>query len=129
MSNTLLERWHEAVRTVDGDLLASLLHEDVELHSPFVWKPKKGKEISHFILSNIGSLLENFVYHREWVQDNEHALEFSAQVNGLSVKGMDLITWNDNGEIVRFEVMLRPANAVLTIGEIMTQKLKDAGLM
>ncbi|NIB43698.1 nuclear transport factor 2 family protein [Pseudomaricurvus alkylphenolicus] len=124
-----LERWHRAVLEKDMDLLAELLHKDVEFHSPTVWQPKQGREIVHYILSMISDIFENFTYHREWMDGDSFALEFSAEVQGKSLKGIDLIRWNEQGQIVHFEVMLRPLNALNLVFAEMTHRLQDAGFI
>ena len=39
-------------------------------------------------------------------------MEFSAKIGDLSLKGIDLIQFNDEGKIKDFEVFVRPANAL-----------------
>lgn len=50
-------------------------------------------------------------------------LEFSAQVNGKQLKGIDMIRFDEAGKIVEFEVMIRPLNALQALGEEMAQPL------
>ncbi len=129
MNNKNLERWHQVVLEKDFDLLQELLDENVEFHSPTVWQPKLGREVTAYILQMIIDIFENFQYHREWTEGNNFALEFSAQVDGKNLKGIDLIRWNDEGKIVHFEVMLRPINSLQLVFEKMTQRLRDAGFI
>lgn len=129
MNNKNLERWHKVVLEKDFDLLQELLDENVEFHSPTVWQPKVGREVTAYILQMLIDIVENFQYHREWIEGNDFALEFSAQVDGKNLKGIDLIRWNDEGKIVHFEVMLRPINTLQLVFEKMTQRLRDAGFI
>ena len=39
-------------------------------------------------------------------------LHFAAEVDGLSVEGIDMIHWNDDEEITSFKVMIRPFKAL-----------------
>ena len=97
--------------------------------SPFFWKPKKGPAIAGAILRSATAVFSNFSYHREWLDGNDWALEFSAKVGDLSVKGIDLIRWNDEGQIVEFEVLVRPANGLQALGMAMAAKLAEMGVM
>jgi len=50
-------------------------------------------------------------------------LEFSAEVNGKQLKGIDLVRFDEQGRIVDFEVMVRPFNGLQALGEEMGQRL------
>ncbi len=127
MSDQNLERWHKVVFEQDMELLQTLLDENVEFHSPTVWSPKLGRDVTAFILSNVIDLFEDFQYHREWTDGNEMALEFSASVRGKNVKGVDLIRWNDEGKIIHFEVLVRPLNGLQALFEEMSDRVVAAG--
>ena len=78
-------------------------------------------------LSSAVRVLEDFTYHRQFVGDNAVVLEFSARVGQLSVKAdVDLIQFNAAGQIVDFEVMVRPANGLQALAVAMTQQLASA---
>lgn len=51
------------------------------------------------------------------------ALEFSGTVDGLHVKGVDLITVNSAGKITSIEVLIRPLNALQRFFEQMGAKV------
>ena len=122
-----LERWHRVVLEKDMGLLGEILDDSVEFHSPTIWKPKMGKDVTHFILSSVIEIFQDFRYHREWVEGNDMALEFSAGVLDKGIKGIDLIKWNDEGKIVHFEVMVRPLNGLQALFDEMTARLVAAG--
>ena len=65
------------------------------------------------------------LYHRQFfTADGKNAtLEFSAVVNGKQLKGVDLITFNDDGLITEFEVMVRPASGLMALGEEMGTRI------
>ena len=46
-------------------------------------------------------------------------LEFSANVSGKSLKGIDMIKFNDQGKIIDFEVMIRPMSGLAALAEQM----------
>ena len=129
MNQALLDRWHKVVFEKDMDTLNELLAEDVEFHSPTVWAPKEGREITAYILQMVIDIFQDFKYHREWISEDSFALEFSAMVGDKKIKGVDLIRFNSEGKIIHFEVLLRPMNGLQLMFEKMTEHLKEAGFI
>ena len=113
MSNTTtklaLKKWHSMIETRDMSILNELLADDVVFRSPVAFKPYEGKQVVFFILTNVIQVFENFTYHREFFTEDEQSivLEFSAIVSGKQLKGIDMIRFNEQGQIVDFEVMIR----------------------
>ena len=124
-----IESWHEFVQTKDETILDALFTEDIEFHSPFVWKPKRGKIITKAIIFAVIETFQNFHYVRQIVGGENAVLEFEAEIEGLTLRGVDLLTFNENGQIEHFEVMIRPANALLKVGKAMTKKLTEKGFI
>ena len=77
------------------------------------------------ILQTVITIFENFTYHRSFASDDglEIVLEFSALVDGKSLKGIDMIRFNQDGKIVDFEVMVRPFNALAALGKAMGERV------
>lgn len=122
-----LDLWHEIVFDRRLEILGDLLAEDMVFRSPFLWKPYHGRYPAFVILSIVSEVFREFAYHRELVMDHLWALEFSARVGDLSVKGIDLIELNKDGLIQEFEVFVRPANGLLALGDEMRRKLAEKG--
>ena len=126
---TGLEQWHTVVKNQDMALLNDILADEVEFHSPTVWKPKQGKQITAYILKTVMGIFQDFTYHRQFISGNSVVLEFSAMVAGKNIKGIDMIRWNDQGKIEHFEVMIRPINGLQLMLDKMTKNLQDAGFV
>ena len=126
-NKVLLEKWHKVVFEKDLKTLDELISEKITFYSPVVFKPKTTKEEAIFVLSNVIEVLKDFKYYREFFDGNNWALEFSALVNGKSVKGIDLIEFNNDGQIVNFEVLIRPLSGLIALGEDMNKRFADAG--
>ena len=122
--NETLARWHEFVESPNTETLKEILAEDVEFHSPFVWKPKAGKAITTQILMTVTTVFEDFRYIREIHGEKDFVLEFEARVGELTLRGVDLIKLDANGKIIDFEVMVRPANALQALGMEMGRRLQ-----
>lgn len=132
MTNSIIhksiERWQEMVETRDMNILNELLSEDVVFRSPVVYKSYAGREIVSFILSNVIQILENFTYHREFMSDDglNIVFEFSAKIGDKDLKGIDMIQFNHKGEIVDFEVMIRPRNGLDALAILMVQRMENS---
>lgn len=118
-----LSEWHRIVSEKDVDSLARLLAEDVSLAAPPYWEPFRGRVIAHHLLGLILDTIEEFTYHREWRNGSEYALEFTGTVAGLNLQGLDLISLNDRGEVQKLDVLIRPANAVEALREIVAPRI------
>ncbi len=121
-----LAKWHRFVNEKDEQALFEALADDVLFRSPVLWKPKEGKVMAMLYLSSAARVLEDFTYHRQFVGDNAVVLEFSARVGTLSMKGVDIIQFNAEGQIADFEVMVRPASGLQALGAAMAQQLASA---
>ena len=118
-----VDLWRRAVFERDLNLLGQLLDTQIAFRSPITWQPNVGKEYALLILSTVITVFEDFHYHRQWIDGNDWALEFSARIGDRHLKGIDLIRWNDAGQIVEFEVLIRPANALQALGQAMAERL------
>jgi len=121
-----LAKWFKFVSGKDTQALAEALADDVLFRSPVLWRPKEGKATAMLYLSSAVRVLEDFTYHRQFVNDSAVVLEFSARVGQLSVKGVDIIQFNAEGHIVDFEVMVRPANGLQALAVAMAHQLASA---
>jgi len=116
-----LEKWHDMIQSNDLSNLNDLLADEVVFRSPVAHKPYEGKQVVFFILTNVIQVFENFTYHREfYTEDGENVvLEFSANVGDKSLKGIDMIRFNEHGKIIDFEVMIRPMSGLAALAEQM----------
>lgn len=122
-----IDRWHEMLATHDMSILNELLAEDVVFRSPVAFQPYPGKQVVFFILSNVIQVFENFTYHREFISEdgNNVVLEFSAQVSDKKLKGVDMIQFNEEGQIIDFEVMIRPKSGLEALAVQMGQRMQS----
>ena len=120
-----LETWHRLIETRDLSGLPAIVHADAEFRSPMAFKPYRSREAVVLILSTVITIFENFTYHRTLVSEDglNVVLEFSADVGGKSLKGIDLVRFDEDGLIVEFEVMIRPLNGLQALGAEMGARL------
>jgi hypothetical protein len=119
-----LDRWHGIVLKRDGEALRAMLAENVVFRSPYLWEPYHGRQAAWLILTTVSEVLQDFAYHRELIDGHNWALEFSARVGDLSLKGIDLIRLDDDGLIAEFEVFIRPSNSLRALGVEMARRLR-----
>jgi len=119
-----LDGWHRFVASGDRDLLAALLSEHIVFRSPFVQSPIPGRTGTLLVLTTVVQIFENFRYHRSFVAgSHDAALEFSPNIGKWQLKGVDLIRFDEGGEMVEFEVMIRPIKALQALGEEMGNRI------
>ena len=124
-----LAAWHQVVKSRSPEALSALLDDDVVFHSPVVHTPQRGKAITTQYLMAAMQVLNNpkFQYLREIADANNAVLEFATELDGIQINGVDLITWNDQGRIVDFKVMVRPLKAVNMLHQQMGAMLQRLG--
>jgi hypothetical protein len=119
-----LARWHEVVESRDPSKLPEMIAADAVFRSPAVHTPQQGRELVTAYLA--GALLvlgPELTYHDEWTRERDAVLRFTTVVDGLQVEGVDLITWDDDGQIVGFTVMVRPFKALEAVIRRMQEEL------
>ena len=125
-THSYLKKWHYGLTSNDPKLLDEILDESCIFTSPIVFKPIEGKEMSKLYLMGAGQTfdMDRFKYVRELVDGPDSVLEFETYIGDISVNGVDIIRWNDEGKIVDFKVMIRPLQAIGALQEKMSQALK-----
>ena len=123
----LLQQWHRVVAG-EADLLADLLADDVVFYSPVVFTPQRGKDITLLYLQGAAQVLNagGFTYTKEVIAGDTAVLEFETTVDGKLVNGVDIITANEQGQILEFRVMLRPLQAINLVHQKMGELLAGA---
>lgn len=120
-----LAKWHDMVARRDLSDVGSIMHRDATFRSPMAFKPYHSSQAVALILQTVMTVFEDFNYHRELSSDDGRSvvLEFSARVGERSLKGIDLITFDADGKIIDFEVMVRPLNGLQALGAEMGARL------
>ncbi len=122
----VLPPWH-AYMAGGGDpqALRDLLAEDAVFHSPVVHTPQQGRDKVFAYLHAASHVLggDDFRYLREIAAGDQACLEFQSSLDGIQINGVDIITWNDDGKISDFKVMVRPLKAINKVWEKMGEML------
>ncbi|HLZ20280.1 MAG TPA: nuclear transport factor 2 family protein [Smithellaceae bacterium] len=126
MISDTIKAWHQLVDTKDAAALESILADNVVFHSPVVHTPQAGKPITALYLTAALHVLNNdtFQYLREVISGNNAVLEFQTVIDGISINGVDMITWGEDGRITEFKVMIRPLKAINLVHRMMGEMLQ-----
>ena len=108
-----LDRWHEIIKERKPELLDEILAEDCVFLSPVVHTPQRGREITKLYLTGAMHVLsDGFRYEKEVVSAEHAVLEFVCEIDGIMVNGVDIISFDQDGKINEFKVMVRPLKAI-----------------
>jgi hypothetical protein len=126
MNISPIATWHRLVEESDAQGLDALIADDAVFYSPVVHSPQIGKALTKKYLAAAFHVFFNdsFRYVRELTSERDAVLEFEVQLEGITVNGVDMIKWNDEGKITEFKVMLRPLKAVNLIHQKMGAMLQ-----
>jgi hypothetical protein len=123
--NPTVAAWHQLIAEKNPKNIPSILAENVVMHSPVVHTPVVGKKMVTLYLTGAfyTFLTPEFKYVRELWSDSTAILEFTTVVDGIFVNGVDMISWDDDGKITDFKVMVRPLKAMNIIHQKMGEML------
>ena len=132
-SNTLspsaqatLDQWHHILERNAMEELDPLIADDIVFRSPVAHTPYPGRAAIKLVLKNVNQVFENFRYHRSFVSEcgSSVVLEFSAEVKGKVLKGIDMLRFDGHGKIIEFEVMVRPLSGLQALGAEMAKRME-----
>ncbi len=130
----MIEQWHQVVRSRDLSALPELVAENAVLYSPVIHRQIAGKKMVQMYLTAAFHtfLNDTFTYiteaHAQPETGQKVVLEFTTQINGIFVNGIDMITFDSEGKIIEFKVMVRPFKALNLINEHMMASLEKLGM-
>jgi hypothetical protein len=133
-----IKKWHDQTHGKFPGGLDALLADDIIFYSPVVFTPQEGKDLAKLYLMAAGNTFggddakkggdlaeSSFKYTKEVLSGNQAILEFETTIEGKYINGVDIITFNDEGKISEFKVMIRPLQAVIMIHMQMQRMLEE----
>jgi hypothetical protein len=120
-----LDKWYAYIKSHDRAALWDLLHPDAVFEGPVVHTPQRGRDITFKYLASAEKVLggPGFIYRGEWRSENGAVLEFENEIEGIKLNGVDIITFDSEGRIVHFKVMVRPLKAINLLHRLMGEEL------
>jgi hypothetical protein len=119
-----LDGWHRVAEARDPAGLDALLDEDCVFRSPAVHTPQEGTALTTAYLSAALVVLgPTLIYRHEWWDEESAVLEFTAELDGLTLHGIDMLRWNAEDRLTEFTVMVRPFKGLTKLMELMLAEL------
>ena len=120
-----LATWHDLLARNAMEELDPLLSDSIVFRSPVAHTPYPGRAAIKLVLKTVNTVFKNFTYHRTFATADGLGvvLEFSAEVDGKALKGIDMLRFDQAGKIEEFEVMVRPMSGLQALGAAMGAKL------
>lgn len=115
--------FRRAAEAKDVELMTETLREDVELHSPILFRGFEGREIVGQILTHVAATLEDLTYLDELREGDTVALRFKARVGDRELEGIDFLELDQEGRVAVLTVFMRPMSALTAFNEQMMQRL------
>jgi SnoaL-like domain len=125
MTTAGLAKWYAYLKSHDHAALRELLHPDAVFESPIVHTPQRGREVTFKYLASAVKILAgpSFAYRGEWRNENGAVLEFETGIEGITINGVDIITFDKEDRITHFKVMVRPLKAINLLHRLMGEEL------
>ncbi len=108
------------------EALGRIIADDAVMLSPVVFTPQRGKMITMAYLMAAAETIGNdkFKYTKVFDCGDRAVLEFETEMDGIYINGVDIIEWNEDGQITEFKVMIRPLKAVQVVHAQMGKMLE-----
>jgi len=123
-AKAVAERFRTAVEAGHVDGMVELLAPTVVFNSPVAFKPFRGAETVAVVLRAVFEVFEEFRYVDALEGEELHGLVFEAKVGERTAHGIDLIRATKDGRIAELTVMVRPASALMALGEAMGPRVE-----
>ncbi|HTX32334.1 MAG TPA: nuclear transport factor 2 family protein [Solirubrobacteraceae bacterium] len=129
----LADRFRGAVEAGEIGGASELFSPDVVFRSPVVYRPYAGRETVLKVLQAAERVLGGggqfrYVHQLEDADARVAILEFTTEVDGREVEGIDKLTFDEDGQIAELKVMLRPASALQAVGARMAEEFARLGV-
>ena len=101
MTGSGLQKWYGYIKSHDRAALWDLLHPDAMFESPVVHTPQRGRDITFKYLTSAENVLggPTFAYVGEWRSQNGAVLEFTSEIDGVTINGVDIISFDADDRI------------------------------
>ena len=112
-----------AVESGDAAQISAALSADVTFRSPAVHAPYVGRDTVQLVLAAVIQVFEDFRYVAHLTDGDDEVLRFNARVGGRDVDGVDIVRYDDSGQVAELSVMIRPLSALNAVRDAMAAQL------
>ena len=119
----VVERWHRFVTGGSPGELDGLFADDVDLYSPIVHTPQRGRDITTTYVRAAAEALFGdggsgaFHYTKQVLAGDVAVREFETTVHGKYVNGVNILRCDKEARIAELRVMIRRLQAVNAVHE------------
>jgi hypothetical protein len=115
-ASTAIAALRAAGESGDADAVAELLAPDVVFHSPFTERIRfEGKEEVAALHRDIFAVFEDLETTEPLALGDTRSFSFRARVRGVELEAINLVRFNEQGQIVDFKVFIRPLPSLATL--------------
>ena len=108
----------------DADAVAELLAPDVVFHSPMTTRIRfEGKEEVAALHRDIFAVLEDLETTEPLALGDTRSFSFRARVRGVELEAINLVRFNEQGQIVDFRVFIRPLPGLATLFAVLPPRV------
>lgn len=119
--------FRSAIEAEDHAALVACFTEDATFHSPAVFAPVEGRPAVAVYLGAVMQVFEDFVYTGVFTgDDGREVLEFRTRVGDREVQGVDVLTFDDDGQVTDLTVLVRPLRGLEATVAAMGEQLRAA---
>lgn len=119
-----IEKFKEIASKGDEAGMLTILADQVAFRPPTYFATWTGKEPVAAVLGHVGQVFEDFKYRRVMGDGKDWALEFQCKIGVLDAVGVDLLTLDDEGKIINFEVVMRPYKSIGALKDAMMARVQ-----
>ena len=112
-----------AIERNDHRALMDVFAPDVVFHSPIVHQPYIGRDALAPVLAAVMRVFADFRYVGEYDAPDGKVLAFRTRVGERDLDGVDILTFDAQGFVREFTVMVRPYSAATALREMMAARL------
>jgi hypothetical protein len=118
-----------AIESKDIERVSATLAPNVDFRSPVVFAPYAGRDVVTELLRMVGQVLGPALEYQWQVREaDREVLCFTSRVGNREVEGVDLLRYDENGQVAELVVMVRPGSGLAALRDAMADRLSSAGL-
>ncbi|HEV3129422.1 MAG TPA: nuclear transport factor 2 family protein, partial [Solirubrobacteraceae bacterium] len=115
-----------AVESKDFGQVEAALASDVRFRSPVVFSPYEGRDTVAALLRVVGDVLAPELSYQWQVREGDReVLCFTSRVGDREVEGVDLLRYDEHGQVSELVVMMRPASALVAVRDAVAAGLQS----
>lgn len=119
--------FRQAAEAKDFSLVSDLFADDVTFRSPVVYKPYEGRDALEVVLGAVVKVFQDFRYTDQFEDGDTAMLIFEAKAGEREVQGVDILRFDEAGQISELIVMVRPMSGMHALADEMKRMLESAG--